>query len=581
MRLILALQEKISAVWLLVKLCCIIAAIALLQCVSDNNIAGTGSHAGNGRITCVLYNTDGSFASGASVYLRPHDYTANISSVALSQSNISRIDTRTDSHGVFFIDSLDSGNYFIEVNDGSGHAVLLRCTIEEGDSTVLLPSDTLRPAGTITGTFTSSIDRQEILYVQIYGLERISVCDTETGEFTVYDLPQETYTIRAVSFSDDSEFVEVDSITIRSGEITHIGTFDFYHQSHWNHSARLFLNTSVEGAGVTGDVVNFPVLIRLRSDNFDFSQAKEDGSDLRFTKVDGQPLPYEIERWNTVDMEADIWVKVDTVYGNNSSQFILMYWGNSEAVSESNGGAVFDTADAFQGVWHLSGKEMEVAVDATVNRYDGIPVGMSENANVAGAIGGARAFDGISSYINMPNTAGSRLNFTEDAFYSISSWVYAEKIDSLYHAIAGKGHEQYYLQFKCLKNNRATWEFVEFQDQLGWEYSEDSIPPAPGDREWVYLTGVRSGTAQRFYINGEMVVEVAALMPGKYGRNTVDDFTIGSHGRSVDLPYYQGWSFFNGLIDEVRVSSISRTDDWVRLCYMNQKKEDALVEFKD
>lgn len=578
---ILALQKKITGVWLTVKLCCITAMIALLQCVSDDNVAGTGSHAGNGRITCSLFNNDGSFASGASVYLRPHDYTVNISGKALSKSCISRVDTRTDSHGVFSIDSIDPGNYSIEVNDGSGHAVLLRCTIEYGDFTVHLPSDTLRPTGTITGTFASSVDYQKILYVQIYGLERISTCDTETGEFTIYDLPQGIYTIRAVSFSVDSESVEIDSVTIRSGETTHIGTFDFYHQSLWNHSARLFLNTSAEGAGITGNVVNFPVLIRLRSANFDFSQAKEDGSDLRFTKADGQPLPYEIERWNTIDMEADIWVKVDTVYGNSSSQFIVMYWGNSEAENESKGSAVFDTADAFQGVWHLSGKGTDIAVDATINSYDGIPLGGVKDANVAGAIGDARAFDGISIYITMPNTANSRLNFTEDAHYSISSWVYAEKIDSLYRAIAGKGHEQYYLQFKCLKNNRATWEFVEFQDQLGWEYSEDSTPPAPGTREWLYLTGVRSGTDQRFYINGEMVVEGAALMPGNYGRNTSDDFSIGSHGRSIDLPYYQGWSFFNGLIDEVRVSSIARSDDWIRLCYMNQKKEDALVEFKD
>ncbi|NLG19324.1 MAG: DUF2341 domain-containing protein [Fibrobacter sp.] len=581
MKLILALQKRRFGLLFLVSTCCISAMLSFLQCTTGDNIAGTGSHAGNGRITCALYNDDGSFASDAAVILRPHDYTASAEDMALGKSSINRINTRTDSRGVFSIDSVDPGTYCIEVNDGSGHAVLVRCTIEEGDSTLHLPSDTLRPTGTITGFFPPSMDNQEDLYIQVYGLERIGVHDELTEGFTVSDIPGGTYTIRAFTSSDNFKPVEIDSVTVKSSKVTNIGTVDLYHQSSWDHSRKLFLNTSADGAGVAADVVNFPVLIRLRQDNFDFSQAKADGEDLRFTKSNGDPLPCEIEGWNSVTREAEIWVKVDTVYGNNKSQFLVMYWGNPEAPGESDGGAVFDTADAFQGVWHLSGKGKEVASDATMNHYHGTPQGNSEDAPVAGVIGGARAFDGKTSYITMPNTAQSSLNFPEDAHYSISSWVFAERIDSLYRAIAGKGHEQYYLQFKCIKNKRATWEFVEFQNQLGWEYTEDSVPPAPGAKEWVYLTGVRSGTSQRFYINGELMVDTAALMPGEYDRNTTDNFTIGSHGRSVNLPYQQGWSFFNGSIDEVRVSSTARNDDWIRLCYMNQKNDDVLVEFRE
>ncbi len=580
MKQILALHEKRFGVLFLVSACCISMVLSFLQCASEN-VAGSGSQAGNGRITCTLYNTDGSVASGASVYLRSHDYTTDISTVTLRKSSTTGINTRTDLHGVFYIDSLYPGIYSIEVNDGSGHAVLLRCTIDDGYTTIFPPHDTLRPTGTISGSIASSNDHQKHLFLQIYGLERIGVCDTMTGEFIIDDVPPGTYSIRAVSASENSEPVKIDSITVKSIETTHIGTIDYHHLSQWEYFRKLFLNTSAEGAGVTGDVVNFPVLIRLRSDNFDFNQAKADGSDLRFAKVDGMPLAYEVERWNTVDMQADIWVKVDTVFGNNSSQYFIMYWGNSDAISESDGSAVFDTADAFQGVWHLCGKGPDIIMDATVNHYDGTPLGMSENEAVAGVIGEARAFDGVTSYITMANTADSRLNFPQDAYYSISSWVYAENIDSIYRAIAGKGHEQYYLQFKCLKNDKATWEFVDYQDKEGWEFSEDSVPPSPGAKEWILLTGVRSGNSQSLYINGDMIVEGAALMPAEHERNTSDDFAIGSHGRSVDIPFYQGWSFFNGLIDEVRVSSSARSNYWIRLCYMNQKSEDNLVEFRN
>jgi len=204
---------------------------------------------------------------------------------------------------------------------------------------------------------------------------------------------------------------------------------------------------------------------------------------------------------------------------------------------------------------------------------------MTAASAVEGAIGPARSFNGSSSYLSMPNTAAGRLNFQEDDEYSMSLWVYADTIDTIWHAIAGKGHEQYYMQLKCMGGNRATWEFVEFQDQRGWEYTEDSTPPAPGAKQWLYLTGVRSGTSQRLYINGVRLVDTAALMPGSYARNSADFFSIGRYGHSVVIPYYQGWSYFKGRVDEVRVSRGAQTADWIRLSYMNQKAGGALVVF--
>ena len=40
------------------------------------------------------------------------------------------------------------------------------------------------------------------------------------------------------------------------------------------------------------------------------------------------------------------------VNGNDSTQFITMYWGNGTAVDSSNGAAVFN--NEFAGVWHLN-----------------------------------------------------------------------------------------------------------------------------------------------------------------------------------------------------------------------------------
>jgi hypothetical protein len=69
-------------------------------------------------------------------------------------------------------------------------------------------------------------------------------------------------------------------------------------------------------------------------------------------------------------------------------------------------------------------------------------------------------------------------------------------------------------------------------------------------------------------------------MPGDHARNTADNFTIGRFARSVSIPYYQGWSYFKGRVDEVRITRGTLSADWIKLCYMNQKAHDALIIFR-
>jgi hypothetical protein len=50
--------------------------------------------------------------------------------------------------------------------------------------------------------------------------------------------------------------------------------------------------------------------------------------------------------------------------------------------------------------------------------------------------------------------------------------------------------------------------------------------------------------------------------------------------QSVTVPSNDGFCYFKGKIDEVRVSSAALSPDWIKLCYINQKENDALVSFK-
>jgi len=544
-----------------VVLCCSIA-VSLLAVCSSVDVAGGSSSTDNGKVIGVICRENGAPSINTKVTLRPANFDP------YRDTSAPVIDT-TDSIGGYQFDMLASGVYTIEaLSMGTGARALISAIMVDTATTHASTASLSMPGALkvmVTGCTTTNC------YVYVPGTSLYAAVNN--GVAFIDSVPSGF--VPSLYYADKTNPATMRSIA--SGLSVSEGTTrviaDYY---SWTHSARVVLATTTKGAGVLENVYNFPVLLRLSDANFDFQQAQPDGRDVRFKKADDTPLPFEIERWDAAGMNAEIWVRTDTIYGNDSTQYFRMFWGNDGVESASNSSEVFDTTEGFQGVWHLSGTGNSSAFDATENHYDGTSYVTS---SVPGAIGTARDFNGTSSYITMPSTADSKLNFPQSSTYSISLWVYADTIDSTYHAIAGKGHEQYYLQYKCLKNSKATWEFVEFQDQKGWEYTQDSTPPAPGAKQWLHLTGVRSGTKQMLYINGELVLDTVAVMSGLYDRVTSDNFTIGSFGRTVTIPYAQGWSYFNGKIDEVRVSNVAPTSGWVRLSYMNQKTDDALVRF--
>ena len=96
----------------------------------------------------------------------------------------------------------------------------------------------------------------------------------------------------------------------------------------------------------SADLTDFQVKITLDSSNFDFSKANSDGSDIRFADATGNTIPYYIESWDSTNQRAVIWIKVPSIPASGSTT-VYMYYGNSEATSESNGDAVFEFFDDF------------------------------------------------------------------------------------------------------------------------------------------------------------------------------------------------------------------------------------------
>jgi Domain of unknown function (DUF2341)/Concanavalin A-like lectin/glucanases superfamily/Carbohydrate esterase, sialic acid-specific acetylesterase/Glucose-regulated metallo-peptidase M90 len=314
----------------------------------------------------------------------------------------------------------------------------------------------------------------------------------------------------------------------------------------WAHSGSLFILTTPEGAGLpeSATLENFPLLVRLNKQTFDFAQAKPTGDDIRFSTAEGQPLAYQIEEWNSANGTAAIWVRIPKITGN-ARQEIKVHWGNAKAASESSGAAVFNESNGYVVAMHM-GDSQGVGKDevGTVLPVD------AKSESAEGLIGFARRFGDGRGIV-----CGDKLDRLPKGSqaHSTQAWIKAEKTGG---TVIGWGKEQgrgkVVLIFDSPPHIRLDCYFSGANVA-----SEGRLPLS----EWVHVVHTCAPGDSRVYVNGRL--------DGVSARND----------SPLDLPspagmWIGGWYghySLQGDLDEVRLSNVSRSADWIRLEYENQK----------
>lgn len=155
-----------------------------------------------------------------------------------------------------------------------------------------------------------------------------------------------------------------------------------------DHAYRTRINLNTSAAGVTGEVTRAPVLVRLHQGNFNFSDAKQDGSDLRFVAGDDRtPLKFHIESWNPQAQQALVWVDVQNLLPGQAAA-IYAYYGNKQAAAAQDAAGSF--APDYALVYHFEGSGP--AKDVTSN---GVQGGGAAGRNASGLIGNSLVLDGV------------------------------------------------------------------------------------------------------------------------------------------------------------------------------------------
>lgn len=317
----------------------------------------------------------------------------------------------------------------------------------------------------------------------------------------------------------------------------------------WKHSGSLWLLTTPEGADLPADarVEQFPVLVRLHRDFFDFAQAKPNGDDLRFSSSTGERLAYQIEEWDAAKGVASVWVRVPLITGN-SRQEIKLRWGNANAASESDGKAVFNEANGYLSVWHMNDPVRDDT--GTLTTTD------TGTTATQGVIGTARHLPGGKGVFcgdKIPDyPTGSNSHTTE-------VWFRPERPNT---TLIAWGNEQ--AQGKVVMQFRSPLHI-----QMDCYFSGGNVGGASrvpvGD--WTHVVHTYREGEAKLYVNG--VLDGTNIKQG-------GPLNIKRPARLFLGGWYGNYDFV-GDLDEVRVSKVVRSAEWVKLQFENQKPNQTLV----
>lgn len=287
---------------------------------------------------------------------------------------------------------------------------------------------------------------------------------------------------------------------------------------------------------------SFPVMVNLGPSipSFSYNQfLSSSGADLRFTAEDGtSELPYEVEAWNT-NGNTIVWVQVP---GLSRGTIIWAYWGmtNCTIPSYAVNGSVWASGHSL--VYHMSDKSGTKVTDSTSIKRDGTfsvsPVW--QQAGVVGAAVQLKADERLSlaSKVTMPDAWCASLWFS-----NIRSTTQNRTLFSSSQSPA---------QSIILSGAQGLLGILEGSKFLSSGYS---FLPAPSG--WHNLTAVGDAGASRkttFYLDGKQV-----------------GFVTNELVRPLDAigNYISGSQRFSDYLDEVRISSVSRSADWVWASWAN------------
>jgi biopolymer transport protein ExbB len=319
-------------------------------------------------------------------------------------------------------------------------------------------------------------------------------------------------------------------------------------QAWWNEDWGYRQKITLAASGPV-EVKDLPVVVRLHSGNFPFTDCKQDGSDLRFVDADDKTvLPHRIERFDALYGIALVWLRVPAA-GGKTPRELWLYYGNEAAPAAE--GKVFGDEHAL--VLHFP----SVGNTATDAGPHGLAAqGACAATDSAGVIDAACAFDGATA-LRVPASPATRV---DQAGMSLGMWVRLK--NSVNDAVLFERRDG--PRAITVGVDRAGV-YARVTDAAGKSWETVRQPLEPG--RWRHV-GLSVGERLSLFIDGRELVGLPIVFQPLGG-----DITL-----AMDA---QGKRAFIGALDEVQLLRGAKPVAWMRLMHEAQSADAKLLAFAE
>ena len=320
----------------------------------------------------------------------------------------------------------------------------------------------------------------------------------------------------------------------------------------WQYRKEIGLDLSPTGADVPATAQDVPVLVRLSVANFAyFADAKPDGSDFRVIAGDDKtPLKFHLERYDSQNQLAYLWVAVPSLTGGAKSDKFYVYYGNSSATAAADPAGTFDVNQVLALEF---GQPTGLPLDLTA--YKNNPSASSAVAVPASLIAGGAKFSGGQT-ITVPSSPSLRLLPSQG--FTASAWVKFDQPQAQADLIslADQGRE-------LTLGIDGTHAFARYVG-AGAPVNVAQTSAQLSTGAW-HLLALTAGAGQlTLYVDGIAAGQAPVTLAEIGGTLTI--------GGSAHASNYLG-----AELDQVSVAKVARSAEWIKAVARSQGTEAPLV----
>jgi hypothetical protein len=313
--------------------------------------------------------------------------------------------------------------------------------------------------------------------------------------------------------------------------------------------------------------VNFPVL--LSTTDPDLIKAQTDGDDILFMNSTGAAvkLHHEIEVFDQATGTLLAWVNIPSL-SSDEDTVLYLYYGNLNCVDQEYPEKTWDSNYIL--VYHMNDLTTSIVKDSTINNNDGTKKGTNEPIQVTGKIGYAQYFDGVGDYISTTSNIALGSNpWTYECWYKADSYGHSEDpYPSDKYSEISTIQPSTSVPYLCIDiSNRDSKDRIRtYMDNIPIHgYSYTNALASPFDNNTRQITVIRDNANAQFkiYLNGETDYTVIDAVDTSYSI-TSEKLRIGGSAYTPNRVCYEGF------IDEIRISKIVRSSEWISTSFNNQ-----------